>query len=973
MLETSSDPTDHEASKSIPGSETTFAAFISYASEDRQVAIRLQRDLERLRIPRQLVGTEGRFGPIPASLGRIFLDRTDLSAAPQITEEIANSLRRSAALIVLCSRSAADPKRWIDREIAAYRKLRPQGRIFAVIVRDEPPGCFPSELRQARGNIPEAQDLDEPLAADMRAEGDGPRDALVKLAAGLLGIDFDLLRRRRAETQRRQRRVLWAVAAAYAITITVALFGVARSSLQLNDSRRIAIASQAKTASDNGRYDTALLLSAVALPPAGSRIQAPAADAEAQAIRALTHNLLERVVPVGNVKFMAVDANRNRVFLASVDQPIVAHELPTGRIVESWHAPRYGVRALALSADTTRLAMATSDGSVIVVNSENGTEVARSGAVRSGASALAFSTLGDQLAMGSDDGYVRIFDIDSKNWIGKSPRLKGSVTGVAFSLNGKSILSGSYGDSTGQSLIEWNVERGNLVRSYDAYATTISRIKGLAMNGLWATTFTLGKRIFLHFNALNVPDREIPIAAAVVDVEASADLHYFLTASWESKSVDLLNPKNGRVLAKLSHPDWVHSAAFFDQERRIITASRDGNLRIWRNPALDQPKIIHRFEKEGPTELAWLPDNRTLVAAGWKNAVALVDRSAAQGTNLPTEDCADLTANGNCYSRSIAISAAGDKALIGTATGRLFMLDLGTRTELWSRKVADQPVLKVAFHPDGQRVAARLGGGSIELSMADTGHIAQSYVIEKPTWAVSGADRSGFAFDPSGAYVAETTSRGINIRRLSDRTVVWHSDQLQGAPAFLAWSPNGRKIAVGTSRDTVELFDALGSAIPRVLRAHTSAVMSLSFSPNSRFLVSNSDKEQIVWDVPAGREIMQIDQEDKLPSAGSFSPDGRYLAVSDTSGNIRVLAFNAPSGDLRTEVCNALADGRRNFTTREMIELSFLDPHEREPCSMPGFLTLQWAKQTFADWTDAARNALSGLIALIDTRLRTPS
>ena len=183
--------------------------FLSYSTPDRVEAARLQRELERFRLPRSLVGTPGREGPLPDRLGRVFMDRTDLSAAPDITDEIEGELARSENLVVLCSNSAADPKHWVGREIAAYRRLRPDGRIFAVILRDEPPGCFPTELLIDAAGRPTV-----PLAGDRRPHGDGPRDALLKLVAGITGIGFDLLRRQRARALRRRRAVLTGIGVA---------------------------------------------------------------------------------------------------------------------------------------------------------------------------------------------------------------------------------------------------------------------------------------------------------------------------------------------------------------------------------------------------------------------------------------------------------------------------------------------------------------------------------------------------------------------------------------------------------------------------------------------------------------------------------------------------------------------------------------------------------------------------------------
>jgi tetratricopeptide (TPR) repeat protein len=64
----------------------------------------------------------------------------------------------------------------------------------------------------------------EPLAADARSEGDGRRDARLKLISGLLDLDYDELRQR--EAGRRLKRMTVAAASAGAIAIVLAVLSV---------------------------------------------------------------------------------------------------------------------------------------------------------------------------------------------------------------------------------------------------------------------------------------------------------------------------------------------------------------------------------------------------------------------------------------------------------------------------------------------------------------------------------------------------------------------------------------------------------------------------------------------------------------------------------------------------------------------------------------------------------------------------
>lgn len=172
-----------------------FRAFISYQSRDRKLAEWLHRRLERYKIPRSIARAGGQRGPIPRQLKPIFRDRDDASSASDLDATIARHLAESEHLIVLCTPPPPQPTSWVWREIELFRELRPGANIYAVIDGGKPEDCLPGPLiTLGDGGRPNA-----PLAADLRkiaAGGDGPSRAVVKLVAGLAGVNFDDLWRR---------------------------------------------------------------------------------------------------------------------------------------------------------------------------------------------------------------------------------------------------------------------------------------------------------------------------------------------------------------------------------------------------------------------------------------------------------------------------------------------------------------------------------------------------------------------------------------------------------------------------------------------------------------------------------------------------------------------------------------------------------------------------------------------------------
>jgi tetratricopeptide (TPR) repeat protein len=221
-----------------------YFAFLSYSHRDEAMAKWLHDSLEKFRVPSALVGRLNDQGPVPRRLRPIFRDVGELAASDDLGSEIRDALAASRCLIILCSPAAAG-SHWTNAEIEEFKRIRPDGCILAAIVAGEPfaseiPGreqeeCLPAALRyhyDRRGR--RTTKRAEPLAADLRGEGEAKRLGLLKLVAGMLGLGLDDLVQR--ETLRRQRR-LGLVAAASLLGMLVTS-GLAVTAVQARDEAR---------------------------------------------------------------------------------------------------------------------------------------------------------------------------------------------------------------------------------------------------------------------------------------------------------------------------------------------------------------------------------------------------------------------------------------------------------------------------------------------------------------------------------------------------------------------------------------------------------------------------------------------------------------------------------------------------------------------------------------------------------------
>ena len=197
-----------------------YRAFMSYSHADEAAARWLQRALEGYRPPAALRAERK---DLPARLYPVFRDRDELASAHDLSDSIRQAMEDSEALVVVCSPAAA-ASAWVNEEIRCFRASGRGQRIFCYLVAGDPdpasPRCaFPEALlRDEQG-----QRLHEPLAADATTTGDGRRNAMLKIAAGLLDVGVDELKRRDAQRQAR----FWAGMASASLLVAAVTVGLA--------------------------------------------------------------------------------------------------------------------------------------------------------------------------------------------------------------------------------------------------------------------------------------------------------------------------------------------------------------------------------------------------------------------------------------------------------------------------------------------------------------------------------------------------------------------------------------------------------------------------------------------------------------------------------------------------------------------------------------------------------------------------
>jgi len=100
-----------------------------------------------------------------------------------------------------------------------------------------------------------------------------------------------------------------------------------------------------------------------------------------------------------------------------------------------------------------------------------------------------------------------------------------------------------------------------------------------------------------------------------------------------------------------------------------------------------------------------------------------------------------------------------------------------------------------------------------------------------------------------------------------------------GGANSVAWSPDGRFIASGSSDWTVQIWDATTGATILTYGGHSSSVEAVAWSPDGRHIASGSSEKTVqIWDANTGANVYTYHGHSSPVNAVAWSPDGRHIA-----------------------------------------------------------------------------------------------
>ncbi|OHT78106.1 hypothetical protein BKG69_15765 [Mycobacteroides chelonae] len=894
-----------------------YDAFLSYSRADTAVAEGIQKGLHS--IGRKL----GRLHAL-----RVFRDKTDLAASPSLWAKLTEALDKSRYLVVVLSPNSASSE-WVNKEIDYWLAHRGRNNLVLVmadgtLIWDDTHGAFNPQNSTAAPPALATPDAlgTEPIYIDVSQDNpwdiQNPvfRDKLTDIAAPIHGKPKYELASEDLREQQRFRRFRRLAITGLAVLLVTAIAAASVAFIQRREAIQqrneaihqrnsgiarglVADAEAILRGVRGGGDDRALqeLTTAYRLSPTTARGGLlggwQATSTMARIIRTSDSSSGVVVTPDGK-----------RIISAGYFEPTIkVWDAASGRHLSDLKGHTDGIHSIALSADGARLVSGSHDRTARVWDLHTGEPIG--GALpgfKNQVNVVAITPDGSRVAGGSKDGTIRIWDVDTSKLVGQ-PLLghTDQVHGLAFSPDGRRLVSGGY-DGT---IRVWDSGTGQPIGG----PTSV-------VNGVRSLIFSIAFRPDGRALALGIGARVNDTPMNEVQLRDGVTLELIGT------------PLTG-------HTDRINQVAFSLNGKHIASASSDDSVRIWDTDTHLQVGKSHLGHDGDVQSVVFTPDGNQVISGSADHTIRrwTIDTDGTQRMHIADDE------------QNIALSNDGSLIVSSGKDGHIRLWDTHSGQVVWQMQEQDPHgslAPQVIINPDNRRIALIDKSAQIEIWDTKTNVRLTAIKTQKPAVKYGepydyGARR--IAFSPDGHRVAAATYK--NIVRVWDadngqqigpdllgakigygsvifsadgaraiaygETGIWMWDIASGTPVGkplatdigpidgVAISRDGRIIASG-SQDSrlggdykVRLWDTdSGKPIGAPLTGHTQLIRSIGFSVDGTLLASGM-RDVRIWDIATGQQLgIPLDPIDDIDLV-AFTGDGReILAASKSRGTFWV-------------------------------------------------------------------------------------
>jgi RNA polymerase sigma factor (sigma-70 family) len=505
------------------------------------------------------------------------------------------------------------------------------------------------------------------------------------------------------------------------------------------------------------------------------------------------------------------------IFMERDSHSVTLWDTATGKEVRTWTGKEQDMWSLAFTPDGATLATAGPENLLHLWDVSSGTERRRIEVDKAKklARPLAFSPDGKMVALANDEHTIRLWDAASGRELAPLRGHKGHIWRLAFSKVGTTLVSASE-DRT---IRFWDTTMARQLRAAtmpdeisDCCAMAFSPDeKVLALGGIRNTIrlFDTNTGNTLHPRDGHTSPVEVvgflPQGDMVASVGRKRVLAQTATGKERHRSPRWPGYTLSMVLSQSYGNRLLIDPVALAGDCSLVAVPGDSNdngeatVRIW-EVASDREVGSFTADIGSVRCLAFSPDKRILVLACGDNSIRIWDVAARKEVRRLTGHQGDIFA--------VAFSPDGKLLASGCTDKSARVWELATGKEMYQLR-HESSVLAVAFSPDSRSLAC------------------------------AGGQQYGEKGGDTAAHVWELATGQERVRLSGNHHLV----------SCLAFAPDGKVLALGTSDGSVRVWDPMVGNELRRLEGHRGVVKSVAFSRDGKRLVSGStDTTVLIWD-----------------------------------------------------------------------------------------------------------------------------
>jgi WD40 repeat protein len=497
---------------------------------------------------------------------------------------------------------------------------------------------------------------------------------------------------------------------------------------------------------------------------------------------------------------------------------------------------------------------------------------------------------GRWLAVGAMDGMIRVWDANTLEPVTELQMTSHPgnafqwVFDVAFSADDSRLLAGDLpGHAT---MWQWNEDAHAWTQSLSLVGHT-DAVNSVALSKSLAATGSRDQTARIW----NVETGELLHTLRghrdqVRRVAFSADASTLATAGAD-ETIKLWDVASGAELVELSgHTAGVESIAFTPNGRFLVSGSRDGSVKLWRVQDF-------RAESRAPVVgLAVSPSEPAVAASTSEGRVRIWNTKARRWTKL-----------NSIHAKAVyrmAFSPDGTRLATAGYDKQIEVFDTATGDRL-AELFHDDVVRDVVFGQQGKTVISASADSSVRVWNPENGDLVVQRTFDdsrkKPLQVVA------LAVSRRDGTLAFGLESSVAIGLADPTTLEYRAEPIPVGSSVqrLAFSWDGRRLAAALTNRTFAVVDMDTRQVTKSDALHGEPLSAIAFSRDGTMIATGSDDHTVrVWDATTLRTKVVISRDGRIWDV-AFTPDNMRLVVADAERTFHFfpISFETLASDLR--------------------------------------------------------------------------